>query len=277
MKITLRTLCENTAGPAGIQAEWGWSILVEIGNERILVDAGAGTVALKNADLMQVDLHSIDKILLSHAHQDHSGGLRPLLKRTGPREIIAHPAVWEEKFKSDLKGNDPQYNGIPYAKSEMEKLAHFNLQKTPVKIGDYMTTTGEIPMETSFEISEPNFWVKKEGVLHHDTLPDDQALVVKHPKGLVVILGCAHRGMVNTLLHARKFTGDDRVYAVVGGTHLYPKNEQQVEETVRALKEIDVKRVGVSHCTGFSAARRLADAFGSDFFLNTAGTVTMLE
>jgi len=117
MKVTLRTLCENTAGTVGVEAEWGWSILVEIGNERILVDAGAGTVALKNADTMRVDLRSIDKILLSHAHTDHSGGLRPILKRTGPLEIIAHPAVWEEKFKTDLQGHDPQYNGIPYAKS----------------------------------------------------------------------------------------------------------------------------------------------------------------
>lgn len=202
MKITLRTLCENTAGVVGAEAEWGWSILVEIGNERVLVDAGAGTVAVKNADMMKVDLRSIGKILLSHAHADHSGGLRHVLKRTGPLEVIAHPAVWEEKFKTDLQGRDPHYNGIPYAKSELEKLAHFNIQKEPVKIGDFMMTTGEVPMETQFEIPEPNLWVKTEDGLRHDTLPDDQALVVKHPKGLVVVLGCAHRGMINTLLHA---------------------------------------------------------------------------
>ncbi len=224
-----------------------------------------------------MDLGSIDKILLSHAHADHTGGLRHILKRTGPKEVIAHPAVWEEKFKTDLEGNNPYYNGIPYAKSELEKLAHFNIQTEPVKIGDCMMTTGEAPMETEFEISEPNFWVKAKDGFRHNTFPDDQSLVITHPKGLVVVLGCAHRDMINTLLHARKLTGENRIYAVVGGTHLYPKNTDQVNKTVQALKEMKVERVGVSHCTGFPAARRLADAFGSDFFLNTAGTVTTLE
>ena len=251
--------------------------MVEVGKDRILVDTGAGSVALKNADLMGVDLGSIDKILLSHAHADHTGGLRPVLKRTGPIEVIAHPAVWEEKFKTDLEGRNPYYNGIPYAKSEMEKLANFNLQKESVKIGEFMMTTGEIPMITPFEVSEPNFWVKTKDGLRHDTFPDDQSLVIKHPKGLVVVLGCAHRGMINTLLHAQKITGEDRVYAVVGGTHLYPKNTEQVTQTIQALKEMKVTRIGVSHCTGFPAARRLAEAFGSDFFLNSAGTITTLE
>jgi 7,8-dihydropterin-6-yl-methyl-4-(beta-D-ribofuranosyl)aminobenzene 5'-phosphate synthase len=277
MKVTLRTLCENTAGVIGAQAEWGWSILVETGNERVLVDAGAEGVAVQNADMMGVNLRNIDKLLLSHAHRDHSGGLRHMLKRTGPLEVIAHPAVWEEKCKTDPDGRNPQYNGIPYAKSELERLAHFNLQIEPVRIGEFMTTTGEVPMETQFETIEPNFRVKTEDGLRPDSFPDYQALVVKHPKGLVVVLGCAHRGIINTLLHARKLTGEDRVYAVVGGTHLYPKNEQQVKETVQVLKTLRVEHVGVSHCTGFSAARRLADAFGADFFLNTAGTVTVLQ
>ena len=277
MKITLTTLCENTAGEIGLQAEWGWSILVEAGNDSILVDTGAGSVALKNADMMRVDLRRIDKILLSHAHADHSGGLRPVLKRTGPIEVIAHPAVWEKKFKTDLEGLNPYYNGIPYAKSELEKLAHFNIQKEPVKIGDFMMTTGEVPMVTPFEVSEPNFWVKTKDGFRHDTFPDDQSLVIKHPKGLVVVLGCAHRGIINTLLQARKITGGKRIYAVVGGTHLYPKNTEQVNKTVLALKEMKVERIGVSHCTGFPASRRLADAFGSNFFLNNAGTITTLR
>ncbi len=277
MRIILTTLCENTAGVVGMEAEWGWSILVEVGNDRVLVDTGNGTVAVKNGDSMGVDFRTIDKILLSHAHADHTGGLRHMLKRTGPIEVIAHPAIWEEKVKTDLQGRDPHYNGIPYAKSELEKLANFNIQKSPVKIGDYMMTTGEVSMETPFEVAEPNFWVKTGDGLRHDTFPDDQSLVIKHPKGLVVVLGCAHRGIINTLLHARKITGEDRIHAVVGGTHLYPKNEEQVEQTVEALKEMGVKHMGVSHCTGFPAARRLADVFGTDFFLNSAGTVTVLE
>ncbi len=277
MKITLTTLCENTAGMVGVEAEWGWSILAEVGNDRVLVDTGSGTVAVRNGDSMGLDFRTIDRILLSHAHADHTGGLRYILKRTGPIEVIAHPAIWEEKVKTDLQGRDPVYNGMPYAKPELEKLARFKLSKEPVEIGEYMMTSGEVPMQTEFEVAEPNFWVKTEEGLRHDTFPDDQSLLIKHPRGLVAVLGCAHRGIINTLSHALNITGEDRVYAVVGGTHLYPKNEEHVEKTVQALKEMGVMRMGVSHCTGFPAARRLADAFGADFFLNTAGTVTILE
>lgn len=277
MNVKLSTLSENTAGMVGMQAEWGWSILVETGGKRVLVDTGLAGIALKNADTMGIDLRGIDRILLSHAHADHTGGLRPVLKRIGPVDVIAHPAIWEEKCKTDLEGKNPQYNGIPYARTELEKLARFSLSKEPVEIGDGIMTTGEVPMTTDFEVPEPNFWVNTAEGLRHDTMPDDQALVIKHPKGLLVVLGCAHRGVINTLLHVRRIIGADHVHAVVGGTHLYPKNEKQIDQTLRALKELGVDRVGVSHCTGFAAARCLAEALGDSFFLNTAGTVTVFE
>ena len=277
MKLTLKTLSENTAGKIGLRAEWGWSILVETDEKRILVDTGADSVATHNADAMGINLKGVNAILISHAHADHSGGLRNVLRRTGIIDVIAHPAVWEDKYKTDLDGNNPYYNGIPFAKSELEKLARFNLQKVPVKIAEGIMTTGEVPMETSFEKSEPNFWIKTATGLQHDTLPDDQSLVLSHPRGLIVVLGCAHRGMINTLLHARRITGVDHIHAVVGGTHLYPKNKEQVEQTVQALKELKVERLGVSHCTGFTAASYLANAFESQFFLNAAGTITTFE
>ena len=115
------------------------------------------------------------------------------------------------------------------------------------------------------------------GTLQHDTFADDLALIVKMEKGLVIILGCAHRGMINTLRHARNLTGDERVYAVIGGTHLYPKNDDQIGKTIEFLKEMDVQKIGVSHCTGFHAATRLAQAFGDRFFVNNAGMITKID
>jgi len=277
MQIKLTTLCENTAAEVGFLAEWGWSILVQVSDKTVLFDTGTSSVAVRNADKLGIDLQSIDKIVLSHAHRDHTGGLREVLRRTGEVDVIAHPGIWDLKYKRRSAEEKAVYNGIPFAREELEKYALFNLTKEPVYISESILTTGEIPITTDFETIEPHFYLKQKGTFQHDPFADDLALIVKTAKGLVVILGCAHRGMINTLRHARNLAGDERVYAVIGGTHLYPKNDDQIGKTIESLKEIDVQRIGVSHCTGFHAAMRLAQAFGDRFFFNNAGTITKID
>ena len=115
------------------------------------------------------------------------------------------------------------------------------------------------------------------GGFHPDELWDDRALVVKGAEGLVVLLGCAHRGIINTLRHACQLTGEGRVYAVIGGTHLFRASEERVLLTVAALQEFGVQRVGVSHCTGMPAAMMMARELGDVFFFNNAGTRLDLE
>jgi len=271
------TLCENTAAKPGFMAEWGWSILVQVSDKTVLFDTGMSSVAVHNADKLGIDLHSIDKIVLSHAHRDHTGGLREVLRRTGEIDIVAHPGIWDLKYKRSSAEEKAEYNGIPFAREELEKFASFNLTKEPVYISENIVTTGEIPITTDFETIEPYFYIKQMGTFQHDTFADDLALIVKMEKGLVIILGCAHRGMINTLRHARNLTGEERVYAVIGGTHLYPKNDDQIGKTIESLKEMDVQKIGVSHCTGFHAATRLAQAFGDRFFVNNAGMITKID
>ena len=98
MEIQLTTLCENTAAKSGFMAEWGWSILVQVSDKTVLFDTGMSSVAVRNADKLGIDLHSIDKIVLSHAHRDHTGGLREVLRRTEEMDVVAHPGIWEKKF-----------------------------------------------------------------------------------------------------------------------------------------------------------------------------------
>ena len=277
MQIKLTTLCENTAAEPGFLAEWGWSILVQVNDENVLLDTGMSGAAIHNADKLGIDLHSIDTIVLSHAHKDHTGGLREVLRRTGTVDIIAHPGIWDLKYKRRFSNEKPEYNGIPFAREELEKFASFNLTKEPVYISENILTTGEILVTTDFETIEPHFYLKQMGTFQHDRFTDDLALIVQTEKGLVIILGCAHRGMINTLRHARSITGDERVYAVIGGTHLFPKNDDQIGKTIESLKEIDVQRIGVSHCTGLHAVMRLAQAFGDRFFVNNAGTITEID
>lgn len=278
MKVKLITLCENTAGKPGFMAEWGLSILVQVDGVTVLFDTGGSFAAVRNADKLGVEFPAIDKIVLSHAHADHTGGLREVLRRTGHKEIIAHPAIWELKYTKRPYEKKEAFIGVPFARQELELLgASFTLTRDPTQISDTIVTTGEIATITDFEGIEPIFYVKEDGSLRHDPIPDDLALIVKTEKGLVIILGCGHRGIINTICHAQKITGDERVHTVVGGTHLFPKTDEQIEKTIVALKEIGVQKIGVSHCTGFYASTRLAQAFGDDFFLNNAGTVYTLD
>jgi 7,8-dihydropterin-6-yl-methyl-4-(beta-D-ribofuranosyl)aminobenzene 5'-phosphate synthase len=277
MSLTLTTLCENTAGKPGFTAEWGLSILVQVDGMTVLFDTGANFAAVRNADKLRVNLRAVDTIVLSHAHADHTGGLREVLRRTGPKEIIAHPAIWEMKYTKRAYEKQEAFIGIPFAREELELHgASFNLSKEPVPVGDAIVTTGEIAQITDFEGIEPIFYVKEGGSLRHDPITDDLALIVRTQEGLVIVLGCAHRGMINTIRHARMITGEQRVHTVVGGTHLFPKTDEQVEKAISALREIGVKKIGVSHCTGFHASVRLAQEFRDGFFQNNAGTIYTL-
>jgi len=271
MRLTLTTLSENTASGSGIVAEWGWSILIRSDAHQILFDTGAGVAMAQNAEKAGIHLDTVDTIVLSHAHADHTGGLRDALQRSNRPKVIAHPGIWIPKFRKSPKEGTFTYNGIPFARPELEKNVAFTLSTKPVSLSEGIQTTGEVPRRTDFETIEPYFFAKPADEMVPDDFPDDLALVCRTDPGLVVVLGCAHRGIVNTLLHARDITGEKKIHTVIGGTHLYPKQPDQIRQTVRGLKEIGIERIGVSHCTGFQAAVELSQAFGDRFFLNNAG------
>lgn len=272
MEVKITTLSENTAN-YGFWAEWGLSILVEVDEKSILVDTGLSTSTVQNARTSGIDFSKIDHIVLSHGHADHTGGLREVLKLTGEVEVIAHPDIWAPKYtRRDNEGKE-QYIGIPYPKDELESLgARFNLAKEPVRISENISTTGEIPMVTDYEIIEDNLFVKENDILITDPLADDLALVIDTEFGLVVVLGCAHRGIVNTLRRTQEITGKDLVYAAIGGTHLFRASKERVDKTIADLKAIGIQRLGVSHCTGYRASAQLYQEFGDIFFPNNAGT-----
>lgn len=280
MKCRITTLSDNTAAgrPRGLLAEWGLSILVEADDIRVLLDAGASVSAVHNGDILGIDWPQIDGMVLSHGHYDHTGGLRQILTRINrPVKVVAHPSIFEAKYIQVFKDDTPGSIGMPHDRQELEKLgAVFQLTSEPVWLSKNMVTSGEIPMTTDYEAIDPGMYVGKDDAFLPDPLADDQALFIKTDEGLVVVLGCAHRGAINTLRHARKVTGVQSIHTVVGGMHLIRASEVQLELTIAELKEMGVRRLGVCHCTGMPASVRLANEFGQKFFFNNTGTTVTL-
>ena len=274
MGLRITTLSQNTAGRDGFLGEWGLSILVESGDTKVLFDTGQSLSTVHNARLLGIDLSQIDKIVLSHGHFDHTGGLRHVLSEVGREmEVIAHPDIWAVKY-SRREGQEDRYIGIPFHRQTLESLgASFKLTPEPLAISDSIMTSGEIPLVTDYEEIEPFLVVKDNGNFEPDKFRDDQALVIKTPPGLVVILGCAHRGIINTLYHARSLSGVKKIDTVIGGCHLMNASEERIWRTVATLKELGVGRLGVCHCTGMAASVIMAQEFGDRFFSNNAGTV----
>jgi 7,8-dihydropterin-6-yl-methyl-4-(beta-D-ribofuranosyl)aminobenzene 5'-phosphate synthase len=277
MEVRLTTLSENTAGKVGLLAEWGLSILVEVDGYKVLLDTGLDTSAARNAATMGIDLSEVDRIVLSHGHRDHTGGLRHVLNAMRKEiEVIAHPDIWAAKYSRTFS-KKAQYAGIPFAREALESQgAVFRLSGRPVWLTDNIVTTGEIPRHTDYEKIDPELLVKEGGKLRTDPLRDDLALVIKTLMGLVVVLGCGHRGIINTLHHAQKITGVEQIHMVIGGTHLLHASREQMDLTIAELKRLDVQKIGVSHCTGLPAAAILFQEFGDNFFFNNTGNVVTI-
>ena len=274
MALKIITLSENTVDAPGLLAEWGLSILIETGTINVLLDTGQSISVIHNAKAMGIDLKKVDKIVLSHGHFDHTGGLENVLRQMNKSvEIITHPDTLIAKYQGKQKGTKKSI-GLPFQLPELEALgAKFKLSKKPVKITPDIMTTGEVPMLNDFEeITPDRFFVKDDSRWHPDEFNDDLALIINTRPGLIVILGCAHRGMINTLFHAQKLTGRKEIRLVIGGSHLLNSSKDRVYKTITALKELDVQKVGVSHCTGQEASAIMAQELGNRFFYNNACT-----
>ena len=275
MEIKATVICENyVMSNLGVMAEHGWAVHLETKQGNFLFDTGQGLALLNNARKFGLDLSRIKGILISHHHVDHTGGLLDAVSGAGPVPVYAHPDLFKQESYITRKGKLMQI-GLPFVRKLLEnKGADFKLNRGWTEIAPEIYLTGEIPRETDFEEIEKVIQTKNEhGELELDPVRDDQALVMDTSRGLFIVLGCAHAGIINTLNYAIRKTGKSHIHAVIGGTHLWPVSEEQREKSIEALKEFDLERIGVSHCTGLPPAMRLYQEFGERFFFCNVGSV----
>jgi 7,8-dihydropterin-6-yl-methyl-4-(beta-D-ribofuranosyl)aminobenzene 5'-phosphate synthase len=249
----------------GTLGEHGFAALVEPADgPPFLFDTGQGQTLLHNAARMNKDLGRIRGVVISHGHYDHAGGLLPLLEQHGPRPVFGHPGMFRQRHRVKDTGECSPI-GIPWDRPTLEAAgAHFDLSAEFREIAPGIILTGEIPRVTDFETGDQGLYFDCTGQ-EPDRTPDDQSLVLETARGLVVLLGCCHSGLVNTLEHIAGQTGQRTIYAVIGGTHLGFCSRDQMEKTVAVIKKTGLCKLAAGHCTGFAAKARISREFPKEF------------
>lgn len=265
-----------------ILAEHGFSALITVSAgdraKTLLFDFGLSEFgAAFNADALNVDLTAVEAMALSHGHMDHTGGFQQLVQKVDTQGVplVVHPAAFRRprylKITEDFKVYFPAFT------REMVQEAGIDLVESsdpyPLLDGDLLFL-GEVPRETAFEKGMPNAYYEQDGAEQFDAIEDDTAVVMNlKGKGLVVLSGCAHAGIINTVNHARTVTGIDDIHAVMGGFHLTGRHfEPFIKPTAEALQAFDPDYVIPTHCTGRNAINYIEQEMPEQFLLNMAGT-----
>ncbi|MFQ5808485.1 MAG: MBL fold metallo-hydrolase [Armatimonadota bacterium] len=271
--LRISVLCDDSLSRRGLVGEHGLSILVETSDARVLLDAGPSAATVQNARSMDLEFAPLDAIVISHGHYDHTGGLAAILTELGRARVIAHPLAFRARYA--LRGTGAhRYIGPPHTVDEYKTLgADLALSAEPVQLGERMWTTGEVLQQSNGGAPRTKLFIGADDALIPDDFRDDVSLVARLNDGLVVLTGCGHPGCCNIVAQAQRLIGVDRVYALVGGTHLAGADEPAIRRTAARLWQMGVEAIAPCHCTGKRAFAVLEEAFPGNVLRVATGDI----
>lgn len=265
------TLLVDNHATSNLMAEHGLAMWIETPDHRILFDTGQGPALVSNANKLDISLDNINMLVLSHGHYDHSGGVAHVLQSKPSVELYCHPAAVQPRYS--IRPQSARALSMPEgAMAALDKMPneHLHWISRPVQITEDIGLTGPIPRESDLEDTGGPFFLDPDA-RREDTVDDDLAMWLNTPQGLVVCVGCAHAGLINTLSHVRRLSGVTAIRAVIGGFHLHNANSERIRQTVSQLKTLSPTAIIACHCTGNKAISALKKDLGNRVSKGYAG------
>lgn len=273
MKIT--TLIENKPGERDeLHTEHGLSFYIEVDGKGILFDLGQSGNFIDNAKSLDIDLRKLDYVIISHGHYDHSGGLERLIEEINPNiKLYLGKGFFNEKYR--LSGEDDyEYIGNPFDEGFLiENNIEFEyIDEDITQITENLSIYSNFIRNDEFENTNQDMYLKENGEYKKDLFLDEISLGIKTHKGLVVLVGCSHVGIVNILETISRRTNMN-IYALIGGTHLVKEDDDKINKIIGYLKEKDIKILGACHCTGKQGETMMGQQMEGNFINNNTGDV----
>ncbi|MBN1398873.1 MAG: MBL fold metallo-hydrolase [Bacteroidetes bacterium] len=269
--VVIKILVDNKAED-GLLKEHGFSAWIEAYGRKILFDTGQGNALAKNSEFLKCDLSLADILILSHGHYDHTGGMAYVLKQNPDIKIFCHPKIGTIRY-SIREGANPKDISMP----EEIRSVFFGLSAGQIKqidkpesISGNIGLSGFIPRKDPLEDTGGPFFLDPAGK-QPDIIEDDMALWINSDNGLIIITGCCHSGLINTIEYILKISGQKKIHAVIGGFHLANASALRLEATCEALQKWNAEQIIACHCTGDEAAAFLRKKIGTKVIQGYAG------
>jgi 7,8-dihydropterin-6-yl-methyl-4-(beta-D-ribofuranosyl)aminobenzene 5'-phosphate synthase len=277
MQVEIVTLIENSLGEhLDLQNEHGLSFLIRIDREQIIFDTGQSAKFIRNAAVLNFDLHRTNQVVLSHGHYDHSGGFRDLVNTIGNSfQLHIGPDFLKPKYAQNNGALKFLGNNFDDEYLRSKRIETCYVEQDVVEIVPGVYGVANFEKMTDFEPINPRFCFCSGTQRTIDRFEDEVVVVVDHPRGLIVLLGCSHPGVVNILKTiVKRF--NKPVFAILGGTHLVEADEERLRQTFAFFRQLNPSMLGISHCSGEKAVRFLKNS-ESSFFINSTGTSIRVE